>query len=146
MISIPRYWLTFPKYILTWFRNQKNWNFFRGYHFFGPSKILRFFENWPWKNHTNFYCRIVWYWKNEDVCKKLELKMLRIDWVMNISLRPDFFLRFLTKISKFLNFLNFQLSANFIYIYLAFPEERGPVGTSRQNIQWFGCGCKVKDP
>ena len=42
--------------------------------------------------------------KNEDVCKKLDFKMLRIDWVMNISLQPDFFLRFLTRISKLLNF------------------------------------------
>ena len=30
--------------------------------------------------------------KNEDVCKKLELKMLRFDRVMDFSVRPVFFL------------------------------------------------------
>ena len=41
LIIIPLYWLTFSKYILTWFRNQNNWKILMGY-LLAPLKIYIF--------------------------------------------------------------------------------------------------------
>ena len=47
-ICIPWNLVTFPKYILTWFRNQKNWIFFGWYHF-RPFQAYWDYTNYPWK-------------------------------------------------------------------------------------------------
>ena len=60
LVSIPWKLVTFPNYKLTWFRNQKNLIFLRGYHLQAPSKIL-FFLKIVLKKLHNFYCRFVYY-------------------------------------------------------------------------------------
>ena len=51
---------------------------------FGPlknlkiSEFLKFTPRWPHITQY-FYCWISWYYQNKDVCKKLELKILKFD-------------------------------------------------------------------
>ena len=76
--------MTFP--ILTLLFNQKFWKNFWGVPPFWPLKV-RCLQKWApqhrlWPHF--FLCRILFYSKNGDVCKKLELKMLRSDREMRV--------------------------------------------------------------
>ena len=72
---------------------------------YGPLKILKIFRRYPtWPPITQYlYFRITKYYKNKDVCKKLELKILSFGQMADIFVR--------TKISEFLALLDSETSA-----------------------------------
>ena len=70
--------LTFPILTLRRFLTKNFEIFFGGYPHFGPSNYGVSKNEHPRTAYdpTFFYCRILFYSKNGDVCKKLELNML----------------------------------------------------------------------
>ena len=67
----------------------KKFNFLRGTLRTGPLKLSKFqiFQKIPNMTSYNpifFYCRIIKYYKNKDVCKKLELKILKFEKMADI--------------------------------------------------------------
>ena len=53
--------------------------------FFGPLKTEAPQNDPPWLPITPiFHCRILFYYKNGGICKKLDLNILKIDWAIAI--------------------------------------------------------------
>ena len=115
VISMPRNFLTFPKYILTWFRKQKNGNFLGGTTFRPFENIEISFSKIDLKIFAidnifllqNCFILIKWGW-----LQKTEFKRLWFDWVMSFFVKAQFFLGFPTFYSNGHKIHNFFLVKN----------------------------------
>ena len=117
--------VTFPIYQFSNILSQNIEKKFWGYPPFGPLKIIAYENDPTWPPITPiFKSKILFYTKNGDVCKKVELNILRIGQLMAILSSKKGFNFFLELSRKFClarencyNSANFKDNLNFFSLH-----------------------------